>query len=613
MESPNNIPLMTGTTDDVVGGEKETGRSLNSKEMILDNEKSYQNQDNFNLQNHVNSDFDPEEFISSSPGSVSGGEEFDDDDDDFSNEGDKENSSASESEEDLDFLDEDECSESEPIFDDALLKFRQKLDSKVDDAERFFDRGVLRGRKSVNVGIQTEEEPIVPSYHSSNIAPLRSSSRINCEINGIKCVETQTDDTSVSGLLLSSFREDPECARSEVAKLRDAREPLNLERKRMIKRLKAAKKANETSGYRVRWEEEEKQLFELEEAIEAIDLAIEFKNEIICGGQSSVLLDELAPGQERAELVTRLASLSVFDLQRLFCKVFVKVVELRSSAKELERNVDKLERESKQMRRTISINRKTLKEKDEEHENGIKRLLRECAKTSGAGVASAGGEVIWMTQELSKAKRKLIDFQHALTELLVRHGYLIDGADFDVKHVVRMLGIDFGELNKQLEARPSHHQHHSSIQQHHFTRRNINQRRNAEAENAVPFHLAPSSSSRRPHPPTTNHPFEYGYGGTSSHPHYPQRSNQPHSSSSRYNHHAPFEGYRDRGNGERETIRDRESRHGQGRHVKVHNNHHHQDRTGHFQQVQVHEERLPHGTEVKRLKKKLIIQPNSSQ
>lgn len=47
--------------------------------------------------------------------------------------------------------------------------------------------------------------------------------------------------------------------------------------------------------------------------------------------------------QERAELVTRLASLSVFDLQRLFCKVFVKVVELRSSAKELERNVDKLE------------------------------------------------------------------------------------------------------------------------------------------------------------------------------------------------------------------------------------------------------------------------------
>lgn len=47
----------------------------------------------------------------------------------------------------------------------------------------------------------------------------------------------------------------------------------------------------------MRWEEEEKQLFELEEAIEAIDLAIEFKNEIICGGQSSVLLDELAPGQ----------------------------------------------------------------------------------------------------------------------------------------------------------------------------------------------------------------------------------------------------------------------------------------------------------------------------
>ncbi len=41
---------------------------------------------------------------------------------------------------------------------------------------------------------------------------------------------------------------------------------------------------------------EEKQLYELEEAIEAIDSAIEFKNEIICG-RETILLDKLAPGQ----------------------------------------------------------------------------------------------------------------------------------------------------------------------------------------------------------------------------------------------------------------------------------------------------------------------------
>lgn len=47
-------------------------------------------------------------------------------------------------------------------------------------------------------------------------------------------------------------------------------------------------------NYAVLWEE--KQLYELEEAIEAIDLAIEFKNEIICGHET-ILQDKLAPGQ----------------------------------------------------------------------------------------------------------------------------------------------------------------------------------------------------------------------------------------------------------------------------------------------------------------------------
>lgn len=109
-------------------------------------------------------------------------------------------------------------------------------------------------------------------------------------------------------------------------------------------------------------------MYGFEEAVEAIDSAIDYKNETICG-REFVMSNNLAPGkvnfsiiknlfisliscsnnfinfftQMEADLVSRLSSLTQLDLQRLFCKYFSKVVEFRFSTKKLENMVQNLE------------------------------------------------------------------------------------------------------------------------------------------------------------------------------------------------------------------------------------------------------------------------------
>lgn len=71
---------------------------------------------------------------------------------------------------------------------------------------------------------------------------------------------------------------------------------------------------------------QERKLLEYEEAVEAIDTAIEYKNELICGRGQSLI--EVQNHRERGEelLMARLSKLSHNEMKTLFHKYFQKVI-----------------------------------------------------------------------------------------------------------------------------------------------------------------------------------------------------------------------------------------------------------------------------------------------
>lgn len=123
--------------------------------------------------------------------------------------------------------------------------------------------------------------------------------------------------------------------RHEIRNLRKTRDCLLEQRCQIDNKFKKEKMLSDT---------EERKLLECEEAIAAIDAAIEYKNELICGRKQ---LDSIGTEREKGEemLMQRLLKLSENEMRTLLYKYFQKVIDLRESSKKLELQVVQLERE----------------------------------------------------------------------------------------------------------------------------------------------------------------------------------------------------------------------------------------------------------------------------
>ncbi|KAG0703942.1 Kinesin-like protein KIF7 [Chionoecetes opilio] len=108
--------------------------------------------------------------------------------------------------------------------------------------------------------------------------------------------------------------------REEISHLRDARDSLMVHRQTLDKRIHKSGGRREGSG-------EERRLVELDEAIEAVDAAIEYKNEVICGRAKELRSHALLLNQDH--LMERLVSLSHEETRSLLVKYFGKVIDLR--------------------------------------------------------------------------------------------------------------------------------------------------------------------------------------------------------------------------------------------------------------------------------------------
>jgi len=81
---------------------------------------------------------------------------------------------------------------------------------------------------------------------------------------------------------------------------------------------------------------EERKLLECDEAIEAIDAAIEYKNELICGRKGGLDSDSAAREKGEQMLMARLNKLSPMEMRMLLYKYFQKVIDLRETCRKME-------------------------------------------------------------------------------------------------------------------------------------------------------------------------------------------------------------------------------------------------------------------------------------
>ncbi|XP_063822932.1 kinesin-like protein costa [Ostrinia nubilalis] len=123
--------------------------------------------------------------------------------------------------------------------------------------------------------------------------------------------------------------------RKEIKNLRKTRECLHEQRCSLGHKRKIYKSLSDS---------EERKLLECEEAIEAIDTAIEYKNNLICGKSPSASLSDTQDNRDsrtRGEqmLMGRLDKLSHDEMKTLLYRYFQKVVDLRGACAALEAGV----------------------------------------------------------------------------------------------------------------------------------------------------------------------------------------------------------------------------------------------------------------------------------
>ncbi|XP_017132869.1 kinesin-like protein costa [Drosophila elegans] len=183
-----------------------------------------------------------------------------------------------------------------------------------------------------------------------------------------------------------------ESLRHEIRNLRGTRDLLLEERCHLDRKLKRDK---------VLTQKEERKLLECDEAIEAIDAAIEFKNEMITGHRSIDTSDRIQREKGEQMLMARLNRLSTEEMRTLLYKYFTKVIDLRDSSRKLELQLVQLERErdawewkervlSNAVRQARLEGERNAVLLQRQHEMKLTLMLRHMAEETSASSASYG-------------------------------------------------------------------------------------------------------------------------------------------------------------------------------------------------------------------------------
>ncbi|XP_022094268.1 kinesin-like protein KIF27 [Acanthaster planci] len=172
---------------------------------------------------------------------------------------------------------------------------------------------------------------------------------------------------------------------------------------------------------------EERRLIELDEGIEALDAAIEFKNEVIASRQQELRKAGLATIDE--VLSARLQSLTTADATGLLVKYFEKVVHLRETDKkkdlaitEMEMKIDEQARlvqelENTLQRSTLELDRKLMAQQ-KQHEQRVQMLIRQQADGDGGNLSAYEKQIADLEKDLYYYKKTSRELKKRLRQLL---------------------------------------------------------------------------------------------------------------------------------------------------------------------------------------------------
>uniref|UniRef100_M3YWE9 Kinesin family member 7 n=1 Tax=Mustela putorius furo TaxID=9669 RepID=M3YWE9_MUSPF len=173
--------------------------------------------------------------------------------------------------------------------------------------------------------------------------------------------------------------------------------------------------------------EEERTLFQLDEAIEALDAAIEYKNEAITCRQRVLRASASLLSQCEMNLMAKLSYLSSSETRALLCKYFDKVVTLREEQHQQQIAFSELEMQLEEQQRLVywlevALERQRLEmdrqltPQQKEHEQSVQLLLQQSRDHLGEGLADSKrhyesriqalekelGRHMWLNQELKQ-------------------------------------------------------------------------------------------------------------------------------------------------------------------------------------------------------------------
>ncbi|XP_041031027.1 kinesin-like protein kif7 [Carcharodon carcharias] len=289
---------------------------------------------------------------------------------------------------------------------------------KIEEQKRWLDteiEKVLEQRKALDdleeelkkrEIIVEKKEALLQEKSGLENKRLRSSQALSNNIvrvsSRIESLEKELSEKN--GQLRNGSACDQQEIREEISNLRHEKDQMMKQRTELDEKLRMG---NLLSA------EEERILFQLDEAIEALDAAIEYKNETITRRQRVLRASASMLSQCEMNLMAKLSYLSASETRALLCKYFDKVVTLREEERKMQLAFMELEMRAEEQQKLVywleaaverqrleTDRRLTLQQK--EHERNLQLLLQHCRGQMDEGIAGSQRQYEGWIQMLEK-------------------------------------------------------------------------------------------------------------------------------------------------------------------------------------------------------------------
>ncbi|XP_069046778.1 kinesin-like protein kif7 isoform X2 [Lepisosteus oculatus] len=319
---------------------------------------------------------------------------------------------------------------------------------KIEEQKRWLDeemehvlgqrRGLeeLEGELTKREQILAKKEALLQERSGLESKRLRSSQALSKDLvllsSRIESLERELSERN--GQLRSSSAQDSQQIRQEISNLRLEKDQLLKQRTELDDKLRQGSLLSP---------EEERTLFQLDEAIEALDAAIEYKNEAITQRQRQLRASASMLSQWEMNLMAKLSYLSASETRALLCKYFDKVVCLREEERRLQLALAELEMRTEEQQQLVqwleaALERqrldtdRRLTQQQKEHERNIQLLLQQCREQMDEGLAGRQrqyeGWIHNLGKELSHCKLANQELSNKLRELWGQTGQPADQA-----------------------------------------------------------------------------------------------------------------------------------------------------------------------------------------